>query len=104
MTCRRCMVLADHIPRGVLGGKHPWFSFALYFLMRDCFPIASKVAMVFKKQQEGLDVLIYLLKDQLKAKLMKCHVFKGWREGLIESAPTYKYYQNSQVCMTVIRR
>ncbi|KAL9339809.1 hypothetical protein Peur_068824 [Populus x canadensis] len=91
MTCRRCMVLADdHIPRGVLGGKHPWFSFALYFLMRDCFPIASKVAMVFKKQQEGLDVLIYLLKDQLKAELMKCHVFKGWREGLIESAPNYK--------------
>ncbi|XP_061957325.1 type IV inositol polyphosphate 5-phosphatase 9-like [Populus nigra] len=40
---------------------------------------------------------ILLKKDQLKAELMEGHVFQGWNEGKIEFAPTYKYYQNSQV-------
>lgn len=28
---------------------------------------------------------------------MEGRVFQGWREGVIEFAPTYKYYPNSEV-------
>ncbi|XAR64490.1 hypothetical protein NMG60_11024858 [Bertholletia excelsa] len=33
--------------------------------------------------------------DQLRMELMDGQVFKGWQEGTIKFAPTYKYYPNS---------
>ncbi|GLT54839.1 hypothetical protein SLA2020_280030 [Shorea laevis] len=35
--------------------------------------------------------------DQLRMELMDGQVFKGWHEGIIEFAPTYKYYPNSDI-------
>ncbi|KAL8154315.1 hypothetical protein V2J09_012075 [Rumex salicifolius] len=39
--------------------------------------------------------------DQLKKELEGDGVFKGWNEGSIEFAPTYKYYLSSSNCYTV---
>ncbi|XP_049348616.1 type IV inositol polyphosphate 5-phosphatase 9 isoform X2 [Solanum verrucosum] len=36
-----------------------------------------------------------LEKDQLRMELMDGQVFEGWQEGIINFAPTYKYYPNS---------
>ncbi|KAI4302533.1 hypothetical protein MLD38_038266 [Melastoma candidum] len=35
--------------------------------------------------------------DQLKAEFTEDRVFQGWQEGIIDFAPTYKYYPNSRV-------
>lgn len=35
--------------------------------------------------------------DQLKVELMEGHVFEGWHEGVINFAPSYKYYKNSEL-------
>ncbi|OWM62668.1 hypothetical protein CDL15_Pgr019962 [Punica granatum] len=40
---------------------------------------------------------VLLENDQLKAELMKGRIFRGWQEGVIKFAPTYKYYPNSEV-------
>jgi hypothetical protein len=34
---------------------------------------------------------------KLRMELMDGQVFKGWHEGIIEFAPTYKYYPNSDI-------
>ncbi|KAF9667480.1 hypothetical protein SADUNF_Sadunf15G0027400 [Salix dunnii] len=59
---------------------------------RIYLPHTTTRSLVQKKEWNTL-----LERDQLKAELMEGHVFQGWREGMIEFAPTYKYYQNSQV-------
>ncbi|KAK4364543.1 hypothetical protein RND71_015901 [Anisodus tanguticus] len=46
--------------------------------------------LVANKQWDGL-----LNSDQLNKELRKGHVFAGWKEGLINFAPTYKYEFNS---------
>nr|GLL32823.1 type IV inositol polyphosphate 5-phosphatase 9 isoform X2 [Ipomoea trifida] len=33
--------------------------------------------------------------DQLRSEMLDGQVFKGWHEGIIKFAPTYKYYPNS---------
>ncbi|XP_043722340.1 type IV inositol polyphosphate 5-phosphatase 9-like [Telopea speciosissima] len=40
---------------------------------------------------------VLLQRDQLMVELMEGRVFEGWSEGVIEFAPTYKYYPNSDV-------
>ncbi|KAB5511116.1 hypothetical protein DKX38_030202 [Salix brachista] len=59
---------------------------------RIYLPHTTTRSLVQKKEWNTL-----LERDQLKVELMEGHVFQGWREGMIEFAPTYKYYQNSQV-------
>ncbi|KAF9671250.1 hypothetical protein SADUNF_Sadunf12G0027900 [Salix dunnii] len=59
---------------------------------RIYLPDTKTRSLVQKKEWHVL-----LEKDQLKAELTEGHVFQGWHEGIIEFAPTYKYYQNSQV-------
>ncbi|XP_058108428.1 type IV inositol polyphosphate 5-phosphatase 9-like [Magnolia sinica] len=44
---------------------------------------------------EKMDWDILLEHDQLTAELSDGRVFKGWHEGAIEFAPTYKYHPNS---------
>ncbi|XP_058078648.1 type IV inositol polyphosphate 5-phosphatase 9 [Magnolia sinica] len=44
---------------------------------------------------EKQDWDIILENDQLKVELSEGRVFEGWNEGIIEFAPTYKYYRNS---------
>ncbi|KAF5734056.1 hypothetical protein HS088_TW16G00498 [Tripterygium wilfordii] len=55
-------------------------------------PEATTRSLVHKKEWNTL-----LKNDQLKAEFMKGHVFQGWHEGVIEFAPTYKYYPNSGI-------
>ncbi|KAM7250725.1 hypothetical protein ACFE04_022608 [Oxalis oulophora] len=45
---------------------------------------------------EKEDWIPLLQNDQLKEELMEGHVFQGWQEGVINFAPTYKYYPNSK--------
>ncbi|CAK7324862.1 unnamed protein product [Dovyalis caffra] len=59
---------------------------------RIYLPDTTTRSLVQKKEWD-----ILLENDQLKAELMEGHVFQGWHEGMIEFAPTYKYYQNSKV-------
>ncbi|XP_077234588.1 DNAse I-like superfamily protein [Tasmannia lanceolata] len=46
-------------------------------------------------QVESRDWNILLKNDQLRVELSEGGVFEGWQEGIIEFAPTYKYYPNS---------
>ncbi|XP_038688266.1 type IV inositol polyphosphate 5-phosphatase 9-like isoform X2 [Tripterygium wilfordii] len=55
-------------------------------------PEATTRSLVQKREWNAL-----LENDQLKAEFMKGHVFQGWHEGVIEFAPTYKYYPNSGI-------
>ncbi|KAM1938369.1 hypothetical protein FF1_015979 [Malus domestica] len=57
---------------------------------RICLPDATTQYLV-EKQKWNL-LLEY---DQLKVELMEGRVFEGWHEGLINFAPSYKYYPNS---------
>ncbi|KAF5734595.1 hypothetical protein HS088_TW15G00087 [Tripterygium wilfordii] len=59
---------------------------------RIYLPEATTRSLVHKKEWNAL-----LENDQLKAKFMKGHVFEGWKERVIEFAPTYKYYPNSGI-------
>ncbi|XP_010527822.1 PREDICTED: type IV inositol polyphosphate 5-phosphatase 9 [Tarenaya hassleriana] len=40
---------------------------------------------------------ILLENDQLSMEIMNGHIFRGWQEGLVKFAPTYKYIPNSDV-------
>eukprot|EP00258_Populus_trichocarpa_P026146 XP_024442165.1 type IV inositol polyphosphate 5-phosphatase 9 isoform X3 [Populus trichocarpa] len=79
-----------NLPRKIL--DHDQVIWLGDFNYRIYLPHTTTRSLVQKKEWN-----ILLERDQLKAELMKGHVFQGWREGIIEFAPTYKYYQNSQV-------
>ncbi|KAF8398881.1 hypothetical protein HHK36_014745 [Tetracentron sinense] len=74
-----------------------WSSCSQVILLGDLnyritLPEATTRSLVEKRE---LDVL--LKHDQLRAELTEGQVFKGWHEGAVEFAPTYKYYPNSDV-------
>ncbi|KAJ6411170.1 hypothetical protein OIU84_007849 [Salix udensis] len=84
------VVLCGICPRKILDHDQViWLGDLNY---RIYLPHTTTRSLVQKKEWNTL-----LERDQLKVELMEGHVFQGWREGMIEFAPTYKYYQNSQV-------
>lgn len=51
--------------------------------------------MVILQRWWNNDWKALLEKDQLQIEQREGHVFKGWNEGKIDFAPTYKYQKNS---------
>jgi hypothetical protein len=46
---------------------------------------------------------ILLENDQLRMEIMNGQIFRGWQEGIVKFAPTYKYVPNSDLyygCIT----
>lgn len=85
---RRCKVLNGRVPERIL--EHDriiWFGDLNY---RIALSHTDTLKLLKKKDWDSL-----LNKDQLKIEREAGRVFKGWREGLIKFAPTYKYSYNS---------
>ncbi|XP_021714680.1 type I inositol polyphosphate 5-phosphatase 10 isoform X2 [Chenopodium quinoa] len=76
---RRCKVLNSQIPERIL--EH-----------EIALSHTETLKLLKKREWEAL-----LSKDQLKIEREAGRVFKGWREGLIKFAPTYKYSFNSDI-------
>ncbi|KAG8379511.1 hypothetical protein BUALT_Bualt07G0096100 [Buddleja alternifolia] len=77
-----------HLPRKILDHDRViWLGDLNY---RIQLPEATTRSLVKNK-----DWSILIQNDQLKAELIKGHIFEGWHEKEIEFAPTYKYDQNS---------
>uniref|UniRef100_A0A7N0TGE4 Inositol polyphosphate-related phosphatase domain-containing protein n=1 Tax=Kalanchoe fedtschenkoi TaxID=63787 RepID=A0A7N0TGE4_KALFE len=53
--------------------------------------------MTTRRLVDKRDWKTLLQNDQLKMELGEGQVFKGWNEGVIDFAPTYKFYVNSDV-------
>ncbi|XP_010694879.2 type I inositol polyphosphate 5-phosphatase 10 isoform X1 [Beta vulgaris subsp. vulgaris] len=85
---RRCKVPNSRIPERILEhDRIVWFGDLNY---RIALNHTETLKLLKKREWETL-----LSKDQLKIEREAGRVFKGWREGLIKFAPTYKYSYNS---------
>lgn len=85
---RRCKVPNSRVPERILDHERIiWFGDLNY---RIALGHTDTLKLLKKKDWESL-----LNKDQLKIEREAGRVFKGWREGLIKFAPTYKYSFNS---------
>ncbi|CAO2833085.1 unnamed protein product [Amaranthus hypochondriacus] len=87
---RRCKVPNSRIPERILEhDRIVWFGDLNY---RISLSHTETLKLLKKREWESL-----LSKDQLKIERESGRVFKGWREGLIKFAPTYKYSYNSNI-------
>lgn len=85
---RRCKLPNSRVPERILEhDRIVWFGDLNY---RIALNHTETLKLLKKREWETL-----LSKDQLKIEREAGRVFKGWREGLIKFAPTYKYSFNS---------
>ncbi|GAB2277726.1 hypothetical protein Dimus_012429 [Dionaea muscipula] len=87
---RRCKVPNSGVPDRILDHDR------IIWLGDLNYRIALNYAET-RKLLEGNDWDTLLSKDQLKIEREAGRVFKGWREGKIYFAPTYKYSYNSDI-------
>lgn len=85
---RRCRVPNTCVPERIL--EHDQIIWLGDLNYRIALSQTEAMRLVKKHEWETL-----LSKDQLKMEMDAGRVFKGWREGLIKFAPTYKYSYNS---------
>ncbi|XP_074310306.1 type I inositol polyphosphate 5-phosphatase 10-like isoform X2 [Silene latifolia] len=85
---RRCKVPNSRVPERILEHDRViWLGDLNY---RIALSHTETLKLLKKRDWEAL-----FDKDQLKIERDAGRVFKGWREGAIKFAPTYKYYYNS---------
>lgn len=85
---RKCKVPNNQVPERILDhDRIIWLGDLNY---RIALSHTETLKLLTKRDWETL-----LSKDQLKIEREAGRVFKGWREGLIKFAPTYKYSYNS---------
>ncbi|KAK9735062.1 hypothetical protein RND81_04G181100 [Saponaria officinalis] len=85
---RRCKVPNSRVPERIL--EHDRIIWLGDLNYRIALSHAETLKLLKKRDWDAL-----LSKDQLKIERESGRVFKGWREGIIKFAPTYKYYFNS---------
>ncbi|KAL9224992.1 hypothetical protein vseg_000966 [Gypsophila vaccaria] len=85
---RRCKVPNSRVPERIL--EHDRIIWLGDLNYRIALSHAETLKLLKRRDWEAL-----LSKDQLKIERESGRVFKGWREGIIKFAPTYKYYYNS---------